>query len=1534
MAKKLNTRFITWSTGILVGLVVLGFGARALRGYIFREPVAKMVAEQIARSDQLVKEGRTDEAVAVITSAWQIDRNNKELCVKRGDMLTLLSQQNPRVMDSARDMWEKALEIDPNYKPAATRLMNSYAENVDLAPTPLAVQRLLESAQRVVRIDPADDRARAFVPIAVIQQWVDGTGKSNEEIDAAFNTLQTLGKAHPDNPDILYYTVRGKCYRASNDYQANRGDLTAVANQMLDECRTLLEQTTKAFPDASLLNFKAFRGYALLVDTSRDPAAQARYREAAGQALSRARSTVREDDPRYADFQFVAAEWALGQNHPDEAEKILRQFYDGHKADQRARLGLARFLGRSQEVAKLKEAIAILSAPVMPLPNSVGLRALSLKELELQTLLDLTSFRIQLYSVTEAAQRADLMAKIEAGYDTLSKVPETDPVPVMRLQARIMQLKGQTVEAVDVLARALTILEHANPTSGVRYDLMMQLADAYRGSQQNHAAEKLLADIVEHTGNFNARLQLAQLLLDDNNDQDAQRHIAILTAQNPTFPDVVRLDIRFAQHQGQDKAAREFYDKLPEQTLAQRYVKFQLSHLMHDGAESVRLLEMLHADKPDDIALIGALVEGYQHNSQHDKASTLLADSLKLHPGDSRLLLVQQEIEGGSPDAPERAVEKVLAAQDPFYAQIIAGRQALADGKFAEALEHAKAADQKRPNDAAAWDLYFQIYRRQQNWDQASAAIDVLAKLDSDHAGGRIYRWQVAMDRAQYTDAINIGRDLTEVRGTFGQSWMYLAQAYQANGQYHEAIDQYQAALERQTTNIETWIGMAQCYEALSLGDRERETLVQGRKLFPDSIRLREALLNYDQNLNPVSVIAARQKLLEQGDGPKDPENYVALASALMHASMRIQPVDPKQAFAYVQQARDVLTRGVGKFPDHLRLNAALAEALQNANQYTDGVKILLDLSERPAWKDRPEPLVMLADYYTRQHQYDLSVKTLRDAWARTRNKDIDIELKLANLLESRQRFDDALALLKTNADNARVVNQTLQCHIAANHTDEATRGLTQALAQNPTSVDLLNLQAVVYIDGNRFPEARATTSRVLQIDPHNEVGLYYQGLTEMRDPVGGNMVLALRDLSTVVTRNPQNVQYKIEYSNALQRMHDLDAAASVLEDVLRIDPYNRQARLELLNVYSTLKQWSPQFEKTVSDAEFNSATNDDPVWFREHAFALAAQGRFPLAIDKIRQAMVMDPHNAQYARDYLLILLQSRDTTSVNRETERLLETGHREWWIYHLRGIARFDGGHTAEAMEEFDKAIASIDVAKDPDSFQQVIDSVAKLSIDDALTRLAPRLGDDRWRLQSVSLRLRKEDWTGALTEDEPLLAKGQSLTRSYRLSALRFAAQAAQGAGLYDRSRQYYVDLLVEAPQEIAALNNLAFMVAENLHDPAGALQYSQRAYDLTRQYNAPDPNVVDTHGWVLVLMGEPQIDQGINLLSGLVDSNPDLLDARYHLAMAFSKKNQPANAQRVLLAAQDQIRTMEQNKTPPPAASKAMIENALSSLKLK
>ncbi len=113
--------------------------------------------------------------------------------------------------------------------------------------------------------------------------------------------------------------------------------------------------------------------------------------------------------------------------------------------------------------------------------------------------------------------------------------------------------------------------------------------------------------------------------------------------------------------------------------------------------------------------------------------------------------------------------------------------------------------------------------------------------------------------------------------------------------------------------------------------------------------------------------------------------------------------------------------------------------------------------------------------------------------------------------------------------------------------------------------------------------------------------------------------------------------------------------------------------------------------------------------------------------------------------------------------------------------------------------------------------------------------------------------------------------------------------------YEARREYQIVIQLE-PDNIAALNNLAYLDAEEGVDLDQALAQAQHA----QQRMPDDPNVQDT--LALVYIRKNLTDDGLRMLRNLVSRDPANAAFHLHLALALYQKGDRPWAKRELQAA--------------------------------
>jgi uncharacterized protein (TIGR03790 family) len=115
--------------------------------------------------------------------------------------------------------------------------------------------------------------------------------------------------------------------------------------------------------------------------------------------------------------------------------------------------------------------------------------------------------------------------------------------------------------------------------------------------------------------------------------------------------------------------------------------------------------------------------------------------------------------------------------------------------------------------------------------------------------------------------------------------------------------------------------------------------------------------------------------------------------------------------------------------------------------------------------------------------------------------------------------------------------------------------------------------------------------------------------------------------------------------------------------------------------------------------------------------------------------------------------------------------------------------------------------------------------------------------------LSLKADVQVSKGNQSEAEKLWARATDLEPRLTAAQLQLAV-SFEARGAYEEAADRYRRVIAESPQNVAALNNLAYLLAERQHLPKEALPIAQRALRIS-----DDPSIADTLAWVYHLLGD-------------------------------------------------------------------------------
>jgi uncharacterized protein (TIGR03790 family) len=145
-----------------------------------------------------------------------------------------------------------------------------------------------------------------------------------------------------------------------------------------------------------------------------------------------------------------------------------------------------------------------------------------------------------------------------------------------------------------------------------------------------------------------------------------------------------------------------------------------------------------------------------------------------------------------------------------------------------------------------------------------------------------------------------------------------------------------------------------------------------------------------------------------------------------------------------------------------------------------------------------------------------------------------------------------------------------------------------------------------------------------------------------------------------------------------------------------------------------------------------------------------------------------------------------------------------------------------------------------------------------------------------LAKAEVRLFKRDRVGARQALEQATAADES-----SVAAHIALANLYESVSEWDLAIDRYRRVLAKDPNHTVALNNLAYALAVEKHDPNAAVPMAKRAFALAMG----DPTIADTLAWVYHLVGNDSEAEA--LITAAARQQPDIVDIRLHAAFILA-----------------------------------------------
>ena len=1060
------------------------------------------------------------------------------------------------------------------------------------------------------------------------------------------------------------------------------------------------------------------------------------------------------------------------------------------------------------------------------------------------------------------------LAEAEECLRLMRRISPADPA-CRGIAARIAKIEGRLDDAINILAEGY----RSGRGKLDRSDLFL-LAELYlRSGQQSKAlviVDRMLGQIGQDS-NPSLLLLKAECQMRHQHYQDARETLGRIIKFDPANK-AVAVQLR---------------------RISRREDAAQIQEKWNSGErnEAIRLLEELHEDSPNDLAIIADLVKMYDAANMPKKLSSLLKAVIAAQPENNQLKFLQALY--NEPDPTKRfqmRINRARSISDLFLRNVALAKEYATAGDITRCVQHLEEAHKTNLRAVQVTEQLFGLYLRDKKYHERA---EQLAKEAGqvDRAVGLICLGRLESVRQRWNQAIDAFKEALKLRRGVKRTHAMLGECYLAKGQAEQAAEAFQAAWDMDNSYLHAARGMAivaertgdeaalsvwlaRCYR---LEDGKRDPWVRDKYM-----RLQEL------RAGPEAVdewIAKRRQIANETPG--DLQNRIHLANLLLRAR-KYASAETEYQFVYDKSER--------------KLNAArLLVGLYIASQRPDQARRLLnDLQSKAA--DKVGAMLLYADFLLRHGGTSPAEKLMRDA-VEVNPRDPRGHASLARYLASQNRWSQAADVManvvRLKPESSSAERTMIQYLISAGRLEEARKRTAGILSKDKFSADGLLINATIQQISGDVDGALLSLNMAIGQHPNSVDCLVARARLRLRL---GEVAEAKRDLVRAKGLARDNTSVEMWLAVVNERMRQYAEARSQYVRILAREPGNQQAISRLLPLYLKAQNWRMLGEL------IGKAKSLFPKWlvpYSMEADMWRERNRMDRAVAAIKAGYEKSSQSVVALQNYLVMLVEAKRYEEILSVSKAGARADQAVPWLLAVRAVATVKLGNPGEGEKLFLDAVknASPDVmwfiahkATEAYGWQKAVPKMCSW---------AEALPDNwAWRV-NVGQVMRGEGQASKGEDQKRLLreaiaqfekARAQAPTKEARGEIDHYTAVACEAVGDVDKAVQLYersLDMLPRSSPVVAySLNNLAYIYADALNDGAKALKYAE----VIRRRFPMDANVLDTYGWALAKAGRHS-DAVTALRRSILQAEP-MPENRYHLGWVFEKmgKRQEAHQQ--------------------------------------
>ncbi len=1371
---------------------------------------------------------------------------------------------------------EQALVRDPQLKSALELATDLEFELAGLLGGKLQWGRVLEKAKRLLEVDDQSAVAHHGIGKAFLALQDDDDSYEKQGKEALRRAL-TLD---PTNLDALESATSQMWVSASRlEDEGRLREADTLKESIFETITSAIESCADSEPEKLPGFMRLHALYKIEIGLSEEGLASL--------------ETLVAEETDGADSHLLLAGLYTGRVSPQQVEPDLA------KAEEIAREALEiapangntyRLLGRLYNTPdKREEEAALYKRCLEEIPHKQHFRSYRDNRLRVDAMTEL--FLQEIDRATRAKQDADdeerdeSLEAADAWIEELKEEMHEDSIDVRYMNAQLFSARSEYIAAT-------TEAEEANDKPGAEHHYRLQrlLGRLYMRSKEWGSARKAVeaARVARYRrGRPEApilRIWLAQI------DLRLGRPAAALELLKP-----VELTGMRQYLDENDAAARlraEAYKQLGQFDQASK----ELEHLAGSGTdadlqqaeilfaegridEAERKLKAVLDEDPDSQVAVKAMVRLYTMTERQADARAFVKQLRERDPGSrfyrSLEFLVMEEKDSAARD--EMLEEWLREDDDPFSRARDLAVFYRARKRYAEAMNFLDEAEQLQAENANIVILQLGVAIEAEDWARAERYVQRHEALNVDGTQGKVPRGRMLMAMGKYVEAIESIRAGLDVYPSYSRGWVILGNAYLGADQFPEAKHAFQSALTIDPTNGVAYKRLAWIAQQDDDEKAERKYLASAARYLPNDPAIKQQYQILTEKDNPEQGIVSRERI--RRENPDDWKNLYFLAG--LYAIPEIHKYD---------DAAETYVEALKKSDNAMVVIKEAVEFFGRAdvNRPAEGEELFSRLLVEE--EDVPKK-AQIAAWFGRFYEAQNHLTTADRQFRMAVNLDPspDVLLVSAEYYTRTNRFEDALeylerALKTEGLDSGRakaIRSWSIGLMLSLGDLDAVRGRIDDYTRRYPNDAQGMVYDGAYHKLGGDIQKSKEAFDAFLEKYPDDAKALWQRGQLHI---LMRRWHFAIEDLKKAKVFSPDgfDYQHRISLADALIEAGNGDEAVSELRSILDEHPEQIGVAQALIDNYQRVNP--PRYAEAENLTYiYMRKYPDQPIWPILLGRLGERSGNRNKAINGYEAAAAL----SQYKEETVPLLFSAYEIAGRDREIVKFAEEKISKQLLDKMPGAlsslsrAYSNVGDRRKCYDSYERAL---DAAGD--DFGVYIQVVGKLAAvlgkEDMLVHAKAQVEADPTNLDRMRALVFLLAINGLYEESVAACERMADLASRDvdGVYAMLSHAMSLEALGRHSEAKEKYEAVLRLDAKQPTALNNLAYLLVEEMDNAAEALPYAEQA---NRAY-PNNPDIMDTLGWVLAK--NDRLGEAAGMLFRALEFARERDVNRYHVAAAY------------------------------------------------